>query len=397
MIKAVSIAFLLNGILFGAWVSRVSYFKVSFELDERQISTLFLLLAFGAICAFIASPKLCAKLSASNLTIYSALSYAIAFLMIGWSSSYILFTLAVFLFGTFHGAMDVAMNTWASELESQHNKRFMPKLHAVFSLGAGVGAASAIPMISWSLAPYWHFSLLLVILLPLSHYLAASLTSSVNNYHQAHHINIKKFALPNKTLLLIALIACGTAFGEGAIADWSSVYMFQQFNENHMFGALAYSIFSAAMVISRFTADQLLNLLGTIKSVELCAVASCIGTLLLISTQSLTLCLVGFALLGFGFSIIMPLAFSKAAKIDNIDPSTAIATVASFAYGGMLLGPVIIGAISQNYSLKIAFSLFAFIAIFTFFTASKLSENSNELSSEQNYDQSAKQNNKTIS
>ncbi len=377
--KAVALSFLINGILFGAWVARISFFKVYYDLSKGQISLLLLLLALGAICAFLISSKLCRWLGTRHLTIYSAICYAAFFLCLGWSSTLTLFAISLFLFGAFHGAMDVAMNTWASEIEKNQNKRIMPTLHAVFSLGGAIGAASAIPMTYWTVAPNWHFTILLALLLPSIIWLKLSLRLPIKLPAKTPAIqkrqNIKGKFIQNNTLLVIALISSGCALGEGAIADWASIYMFQEIDSNQSFGAIAYSIFCAVMVVSRLSANHLLNTLGALKSIELCAVASCIGTLILISTQSLLISFTGFALLGFGFSIIMPLAFSKAANLASINPSSAIATVATFAYGGMLLGPVAIGMLSEIFSLRIAFSLFAFFAVFTFFAAFCFNEN----------------------
>ncbi len=379
MTKALAISFLLNGILFGAWVARISFFKVHYDLNKAEISILLLLLALGAFCAFLFSSKLSARFGAHHLTFYCSIGYALFFIGLGLSSTLVIFSLSLFLFGAFHGAMDVAMNTWASEIEKTSKKRIMPTLHAIFSLGGALGAASTIPFTYWQITPFWHFVALIIICSPSMFWLIRSLKiaqqPNIDNAKIKAKTKDKKSVFANNSLLIISLVASGCALGEGAIADWASIYMFQEISTNQAFGAIAYSIFSTVMVISRLSANHLLNAIGTVKSIELCAIASCIGTVILLLTQSILMSLVGFALLGFGYSIIMPLAFSKAANLSTTSnssaptASSAIATVAAFAYGAMLLDPVAIGVIAEVSSLRAAFSLFAFFAAFTFFAA----------------------------
>ena len=88
-----------------------------------------------------------------------------------------------------------------------------------------------------------------------------------------------------------------------------------------------------------------------------------LGLSIVATVDALTLSLFGFALTGIGYAAIMPLAFSRAANDQHMRPGPAIASVATLGYGGMLLGPPIIGYIAHLTGLRISFGVLASLAI----------------------------------
>lgn len=367
---AVSLLFLFNGCLFGTWAAKVPFFKDIFELDEKALSILLLVLAFGAVSSFPLAGRLTDKLGVQKLSKITYLLYPIPFIGLAISSNYLLLTICLFLFGFLHGAMDVVMNSWAAQTESLTTKKLMPFFHAMFSLGAGIGAASTVFFVWANISTTVHFVVVSLLFIPLYIFLWKPSTLTPVICESAKGSD--KTKLPLMLLSAIGLIALCSALGEGAIADWSAVIMRQEFSADMSFTGWAYAAFSLLMVLSRLSGHFFIEKYGVVNIVKGCSLFSIFGALLIILVSSAELALVGFALMGIGYSVIVPLVFSKAASINQQKSGSAIAFVATFAYGGMLCGPVIIGLIAHHTTLKSALFLLVVLPIYTLITSSLL-------------------------
>ena len=370
---AVSLLFIFNGCLFGTWAAKIPYFKQAFELDEKTLSMLLLVLAFGAVVSFPLVGRLTDKLGVQSLSKCIYLLYPIPFVGLALSSSFQSLTISLFFFGFLHGAMDVAMNSWAAKTESMSTKKLMPFFHAMFSLGAGLGAASSVFFVWADIDTLVHFVAAGLFFIPLFVLLGKP---SVIAQPQRDSMNQQgTVKLPFIFLSAVGLIAFCCALGEGAIADWSAVIMRQEFGADMSFTGWAYATFSMLMVLSRLTGHLVIEKVGVVNTVRGCSLFSLLGAVLIIVVDSPLLALIGFAFLGIGYSVIVPLVFSKAASVSLEKSGTAIAFVATFAYGGMLCGPVIIGLIAHQTSLKSALYLLVSLPIYTLLTSHLLKSN----------------------
>jgi len=360
---AVSLLFLFNGCLFGTWAAKVPFFKETFALDEKALSMLLLVLAFGAVTSFPLAGRLSDKLGVQRLSKISYLLYPIPFIGLALSSHYLLFTIFLFFFGFLHGAMDVAMNSWAAKTENLTNKKLMPFFHAMFSLGAGIGAASTVFFVWANVSTLVHFITVSLFFIPL--YIILCKPFAFSSPKTELTSGTDKSKLPFVLLSAIGLIALCSALGEGAIADWSAVIMRQEFSADMSFTGWAYAIFSMLMVLSRLSGHFFIEKYGVVNIVRVCSLFSFFGAILIILVTSPHLALVGFAFMGIGYSVIIPLVFSKAAAINQQKSGSAIAFVATFAYGGMLCGPVVIGLIAHQTTLKSALYLLVVLPIYT--------------------------------
>ena len=160
--RAVTAAFTLNGMLFGVWASRVPGFEESFALSEATLGFLLLALAGGAIVSFPLAGGLSERWGASRMTILCAIFYCPALIGLALAPSPLLLGVALFIFGALHGAMDVSMNGWGAQVENRMNRPTMSIFHAMFSLGAGLGAASGYIAVRMGVAPVGHFTVMAV-------------------------------------------------------------------------------------------------------------------------------------------------------------------------------------------------------------------------------------------
>ena len=356
---AVSAMFVLNGALYGMWASRIPAAARLHALDEADLGLLLLLLAGGAIAAFPLAGRFSDRFGAAPVTLVIAVAYAIALCLIGLAPTVLLLALALFLFGATHGAMDVAMNTWAGEAEAHIARPVMSSFHAMFSLGAGLGAASGYGAERFEIGIAPHFIIGSLAILAFTMVFARIPWASPR---QAGVDGTPLFPFPRGPLIAVGLIAFCSSMGEGAMVDWSALYLVDIAQVDAASAALGYTVFSIAMVITRLLGDQVTHRLGAVTTARIAGAFATAGTLCAIVFASYGMALLGFALMGIGYAVIMPLAFSRAARDPHLPPGTAIASVATLGYGGLLLGPPIIGFVAHATSLRVGFGVLALLA-----------------------------------
>ncbi|WP_120633847.1 MFS transporter [Ruegeria sp. EL01] len=369
--QAVVAAFIFNGLLFGAWASRVPAFKGEFELEPSVLGVLLLALAGGAIVSFPLAGGLSERWGADRLTFWCSWGYAPALALLALAPSALTLGVALFVFGGFHGAMDVAMNGWGAKVEERLGRSTMSIFHAMFSLGAGIGAASGYVAARLEITTIWHFALVTAF----GSILAISVMNKATVVTSELRNPISKrpfFSLPSGSLLLVGLIAFSNSVGEGAMADWSAVFLRLTSDADEARAALGYAVFSIMMVLTRLIGGVVVERLGSVTTTRASAGITFVGLMIAIFGGSFATALFGFALMGIGYAVVMPLVFSRAAADPNVPAGPAIASVATFGYGGMLLGPPIIGFVAQLMGIRLSFLILAALAILAFALARRL-------------------------
>ena len=180
------------------------------------------------------------------------------------------------------------------------------------------------------------------------------------------------FALPTGTLFLVGLVAFSVSMGEGAMADWSAVFLRVSLDVTEVQAALGYAVFSVAMVVIRFAGGVLVQRFGAVATTRASTATAFVGLIIAVASSSLTMTLAGFAFVGIGYAVVMPLVFSRAAMDPTMPSGPAIAAVATLGYGGMLLGPPVIGFVAQLTGVQLSFLVLAALALLAFVLASNL-------------------------
>ncbi len=357
--RAVAAMFILNGALLGIWASRIPAIAATHALTPNLLGLLLLCLAAGAIISFPLAGRMVDSFGAAPVTRIIALVYCAALVVLGLAPSLPLLALALFLFGMTHGSMDVAMNVWAAEVEKAAGRPIMASFHAMFSLGAGVAAAMGYFAINFGTSVPAHFALASLPLGAICLAIASGPWASARNAASGGSL----FAFPRGALVFVGLIAFAAAMGEGAVADWGGVYLHGSIGTSEALATFGYSTFSVAIFVMRMLGDRVIRHFGSDTTARASGIAAFLGVLCVASAMGITQALLGFALMGLGYAVLFPLAFSRAAADSNMTPGRAIASVATLGYGGLLLGPPVIGFLAELTSLRLALLTLAALAL----------------------------------
>ena len=180
------------------------------------------------------------------------------------------------------------------------------------------------------------------------------------------------FAWPSGALMLVGLVAFSSSMGEGAMADWSAVFLRETADATEANAALGYAVFSLMMVLTRLAGGLIVERIGPHGTTRASSATACLGLLVAIAGGSVPTVIFGFALMGIGYAVVMPLVFSRAASDPKVPAGPAIASVATLGYGGMLLGPPIIGFVAQFTGMRLSFLVLVALALLAMTLAGRL-------------------------
>ncbi len=357
--RAVSAMFILNGALFGIWASRIPAVRDGLELSHEALGYGLLFMAAGAVCSFPVTGRLTDRFGAVTITRAIAVLYTLSLILLAMADGFWALAAFLFVFGAFHGSMDVAMNAWAAEVEQAYGKPVMSSFHAMWSLGAGLGALSGYGAVQMGLTVMQHFLLAGGVVVALA--LALSWVRWTSR--RAASKGGAVFALPSGALILVGFTALCGALGEGAVADWSAIFLRDVTEAAESVAALGYAVFSVTMVAFRLAGGFVIARFGAVSTARFGGICAVLGVFTVVSAAEAGLALAGFALMGVGYAVIMPLAFSRAASDPHVPPGQAIASVATLGYGGLLIGPPLIGFLAEMLTLRLAFAALLPLAV----------------------------------
>ena len=355
--------FILNGAVFGIWASRIPAISDKHNLSPAALGLLLLLMALGAVVAFSLSGRAADHYGAAMVTKHIAIFNSVILTLIAFAPSIWMLSISMIIFGAISGGMDVAMNAWAAEVERKAQRPLMSSFHAMWSFGAGIGAGSSFLSATYDVNMPTQFTSSAFVVLIITLFI---ISTSGQSKHNKKHNNAPIYVLPESSLLGVAIVAFCASLSEGVIADWGAIFLIAVAHVSEGDAALGYAVFSIAMMTMRLIGGQIVHQFGVTKTARLAALITMIGSSIVLTFTSFAYILAGFGLIGLGLSVIIPLAFSRAANDKNVSQGAAIASVATLGYGGFLLGPPLIGLIADISSIRTSFLILPVLAVLIF-------------------------------
>ncbi|MDM0114297.1 MFS transporter [Variovorax sp. J22R133] len=369
--------FFCSGFIFATWGVHIPTVKAHYGIDEAQLGLAMLAAGIGALAGLTQASRWIGRHGARGAagacgTVY-ALLLAGLIAMPGYGA--LLALLAVF--GVVTSVFDVAINTDAAQLEALSAKPLMSGMHGMFSLGGMAGATTGGAALAAGMPPGQH-----LLWVALANALAiAWATRLMLPSHMTRSADAEAaFQLPRGALVVLGILAALGLIAEGAIYDWSVLYLQQELDSPQEQAALAYASFSAAMAAARFAGDALRARFDPATLLRASALLAAASMALVLLTSTPWVALAGFAGVGVGFANVVPVLFSAAARQPGVEPARGIAAVAAAAYLGFMCGPPVIGFVAKVSSLTAALYLVVAFAAALAFSAGRAGTGSVERS-----------------
>jgi MFS family permease len=366
---AVGALFFLLGLCFASWASRIPSVQQRMGVSEAELGGVLLALPMGQLLSLPFTGWLVAKRGSRQVVLWGVGLYAVALLGLGWASNLYQLLPCLVVFGIGGNLTNIAVNTQAVGVEELYQDQpIMASFHGLWSLAGFVAASIGTFMIGHAVAPGVHFVL---IALCLGAGLAASAGHTVRHDRNVDP-NPPIFVKPDRELLGLGAIAFCALICEGAMFDWSGVYFKKVVEADQDWVGAGYTAFMSTMALGRFGADWLAGRLGARRVIQLSGLLTATGLLLAVLLPTLATAVLGFLLVGFGTSSVVPLVYSAAGKSTRMSAGMALASVSTIGFLGFLLGPPVIGLVAGATSLRVSFALIAGMALCVSTVASRV-------------------------
>ncbi|MFD5632230.1 MFS transporter [Streptomyces sp. NPDC127072] len=355
---AVAAVFAVHGAVTGSFATRVPWIQDHAGISTGQLGLALAFTAFGASVSMPVAGRISHRFG-SRAALRGLLAlWTLSLVLPAMAPNLLSLCLAMFTYGATAGMADVAMNALGVEVERRLDKSIMSGLHGMWSAGALAGSAAGTVAAHLGSDARLH------------HCLAAATLTVLGLLACRWVLDLQptedeepppRFALPPRSALLIGAVGFCAVFAEGASLDWSAVYLQDELGSSAGLAAASTTGFMLTMAVARLVGDTVVNRFGAVRTVRVGGVLAVLGGLLIVVADHPAVAMGGFALLGLGIAVVVPLCFAAAGR-SGPNPSQAIAGVATITYTSGLVAPSAIGTLAQATSLMVSFGLVTVLA-----------------------------------
>ena len=360
---ATRLGFLVAGFGIACWAPMVPFIKSNLGISEAILGVLLLCIGFGSLVAMVLTGIIAARIGSRPVILISGFALAFILPLLPYANSIEVLGVFLFAFGAAMGSLDVAINLHAIEVEQSSDTPLMSGFHAMFRLGAFLGAGFITLLLSLQMR------LLTACVAGTLIMIGALAFSAPKLLRDRPPAGDTTLAMPRGKIWLIAGLTAIAFLAEGGILDWSALLIVATEKVKASHGGLGYMLFAIAMVAGRLNGDRLATRFGDYRLLISSGLLSVAGFVVLLAIDQTTMSLAGFTLIGLGLANIVPVLFRRAGQQKDMPPALAIAAVTTAGYAGILIGPAMIGFVAEWIGLTASFwclaGLIVFVVIFS--------------------------------
>jgi MFS family permease len=344
-------AFTCLGLMFGTWLGLIPWMRDTRALTHEQVGLALLCAGVGGLLTFPLVRHLLARVGSAKLVVASGIAMAVCLPFIAIAPNLLWLSVSLFAVGIPAATMDVAINAQAVVQERQAKQSLMARFHACWSLGALTGALAAVVALSWHV-PLWIFMAMVGTVcglgLWLNRHALLQEKRDANTPRRAPRLQL------NARVLLVGSIVVCAYMVEGAVSDWSGLFMRDIVGVSLSQAPMAFAAFSFAMVVVRLFGDPVIDALGNVRVLQLSGSLGALGMATSLVAPNVWVVLPAYAVVGCGMALAVPVLMRCAGQIDPGSGGQALATVAFMGTMGMLIAPPVLGWLAHVTSLRSA-------------------------------------------
>ncbi len=351
-LMTIRLVYFMAGIGISAWAIAVPFAKIRFHLGDGTLGLILMASGSGGVLAMPFTGPLIAKYGSRTVLMGAGLVFCAALPLLSLAPSPLWLTILLFIFGAAFGAIDVGMNAQAVVIEARSRRLLMSGFHALYSIG-GLSIALCTSLLL-------RLGLSNVTCALIFDALAFAILTQVPRLLPRQDdlpADGPAFALPNRATLLIGLCCFVCFLTEGAVTDWSTIFLRFSRQTALANATLGYAAFSVMMAVSRLTGDRIATRIGKPALMRAGAVIAAAGMGLAVLDHDPPFDILGFAMVGIGTGNVAPLMFGAASRVPGMPANLSVPAVVSLGYIGFLAGPVLIGLVAHASSLPVSFGL----------------------------------------
>ncbi len=352
---AALVYFFMSGFGYSTWASRIPTIQQQLHINEAQLGTALLAAPIGVLVTVPFTSNLLNRYSSKSIMIFGAVFYNLMLALLSFTTQLWQLCFILFCFGSSRNLLNLSMNAQGVEVQRLYTQSIITTFHAVWSMAGFAGAAVGYLFVLSGLPLAVHFIVVSIAMLILSS------AFYPNTYYTLQHVPQRKklFVMPDKHLMIFALIAFASMACENVMYDWSGIYFRKAVGAGKETATAAFVLYMVCMTAGRFMGDRIVPKLGNVTILKYSGMLICSGLLLSSLFPYIIPAALGFILTGFGVSCIVPMVFSLAGKSTTMSSGTAIASVSTISYFGFLVIPPGVGFVAQAIGLRWSFGIMA--------------------------------------
>jgi predicted MFS family arabinose efflux permease len=368
---ATALVFAVNGLLLATWVARLPATRDRLGASVAELGLVLLAPGIGSLLSMPFSGRWCRRFGSRRVVAATTVASSVVLVLLAAVPTLVGLGLALFVWGTFYGSWDVAMNVHGSAVEQRAGREWMPRYHACWSVGGIVGATLGALAAALDIPLVLHFAAIAVACVTL---VGFALRSFIDDWEgrevwerreelgersrspepggevvHSPRDRSRPRVLTGRLLVVGVVTLCATTV-EGAAADWLALFLTDERGATGSLAAFGYAVFAVAMAAGRFSGTAVAERLGRDGAVRAGGLVSAAGVLLTVVGPGLVTSYLGAALWALGVCLVFPAAVSAGGEAPY-RPADAIAAVTTIGYGGFLLGPPLIGLLADQVGL----------------------------------------------
>ena len=355
--NATRCGFFMAGFGLSVWAPLVPYVRERIEMTDAVFGLLLLCIGIGSLTWMPISGVLVARWGIRPVQLCSVALLALALAGMALTDSIGWLGLALFCFGGSLGVIDVIMNIQAVLVETAVGRRLMSNFHGMYSLGAITGALVLTGLLSLGLAPEAGSFMMIGVIV------AANLGIARGYLPNRAPGGGLAFVRPTGLVMLVGLMCFVVYLAEGAVLDWSALYLTGEKGLEVARGGLGYAGFALMVTVARFAGAPLVNSLGTARVIAFGGLLAAFGISLSLTAEHWALALVGYGLCGLGCANVSPVLISSLSRQDGMPVQLAVTVATTIGFAGVLAGPAMMGMVAHFSSLGMAFALLAVLLL----------------------------------
>jgi MFS family permease len=345
---AVSLVFLVNGLYLGSWTPKVPEIVSRLDLTPGMMGLMVVLFGIGSITIMPISGAMIARHGSTHTLRIAAMLFLPTMLLISVAPDFWTAATACYFFGGFLGALDIAMNANAVEVERDMQRSIMSSCHAFWSMGTLIGAASGGYLID-TIGTLAHAVIVTtvaagILILAVPRLMPDRVPDPVQPAGRGAKAGLPMSPLP----WLLGVICLFSMMPEGSIFDWSALYLNRDLGASLTVASLAGASFSLTMMIMRFAGDLVRDRLGAVPTMRISTILAAIGMAIAGVSSSPIMAIIGFGVCGIGISNMVPIAFSAAGNLPGMAQGVGLSVVSIMGYSGALFAPTLIGFVAEH-------------------------------------------------
>lgn len=352
---SILLIFFIYGARMATWHIYVPYLQTRFNITEFVIGMLFLVMSVGATVGVLVSSPIIARLGSRFVAIISTLVQLVFTTLIILTPSLPVFVVGSLIYGFTAGTTDIAMNMQGVAFQHKLRRPVMSAFHGAYSVGMLSGGGLGALAIGLGLGVGVHVWAVMLVLLMLTFFAALWLLPPSQEPERTQ--SGATFSFPRGILLVLGLMAFGAYLAEEIVASWGGLYMQNSLLASEEVVPLAYLSFALMMTVGRALGDWLTHRFNIATVIRLSGLTAALGLGVGLLFQHPLAALVGFGFTGFGVANIAPLIIAAAGQTQGHKASAAVSAVSTVGYTAYLVGPPLVGAVAQQFSLDMAMGI----------------------------------------